>query len=84
MGIPIYFEWDEKNMNLLSKRQGDMTTTYSYIPHVGIKSMTDSRGVTTYYSYDRLGNLIEVYQIINGKKVILQAYHYHYSTQETL
>lgn len=84
VGIPIYFEWDEKNMNLLSKRQGDMTTTYSYIPHVGIKSMTDPRGVTTYYSYDRLGNLIEVYQIINGKKVILQAYHYHYSTQETL
>lgn len=84
LGIPIYFEWDKRNLNILSKRQEDMTTTYSYIPHVGIKSMTDSRGVTTYYSYNRLGNLIEVYQIINGKKVILQAYHYHYSTQKTL
>lgn len=83
-GVPIYFEWDEKNLNVLSKKQGDIITNYSYIPHVGIKSTTNSRGVTTYYSYDKLGNISEVYQIINGKKVILQAYHYHYSTQETL
>lgn len=83
-GVPIYFEWDEKNLNVLSKKQGDIIINYSYIPHVGIKSTTNSRGVTTYYSYDKLGNISEVYQIINGKKVILQAYYYHYSTQDTL
>lgn len=83
-GLATSFEWDEKNLHILSQTTGAMTTRFSYIPHVGISSKTDPRGITTYYSYDDLGNLREIYQIIDGKKIVLQARHFHYSTQTTL
>jgi len=53
-------------------------TTYTHIPRVGISSITDSRGITTYYNYDAFGRLREVYMIENGRKQILQAYEYQY------
>lgn len=80
-GLPTYLIWDEKNLHIVSKLTGKMIETYSYIPYVGIKSVTNTRGITTYYSYDKLGNLCEVYQIVDGKKIVLQAQYYHYSTQ---
>ena len=80
-GLPTYLIWDEKNLHIVSKLTGKMIETYSYIPYLGIKSVTNTRGITTYYSYDKLGNLCEVYQIVDGKKIVLQAQYYHYSTQ---
>ena len=64
-----------------SKTIGNQTTTYTYIPYVGVSSMKDPRGITTYYSYDSAGRLIEEYQLVNGQKQILHVYQYHIKTE---
>lgn len=60
---------------------GNQTYTYTYLPYVGITSCTDPRGITTYYTYDSAGKLVEEYQMIDGKKRILNAYQYHFKTE---
>ena len=55
-------------------------TVYSYKPYVGVTSITDPRGITTYYEYDDLGRLKEVYIEEGGGKKIIEAYDYHYQT----
>lgn len=76
------YKWDDKGLYILSETTGALTTRYTYIPHVGVASVTSPRGITTYYSYDTLGNVTEIYQYQNGKKVILRAYKYHYHNQQ--
>ena len=76
------YTWDGKGLNITSETTGSMTTRYTHIPYVGISSVTSPQGITTYYSYDTLGNVTEVWQYHNGKKVILQAYKYHYRSQQ--
>lgn len=60
-----------------TKTIGNQTWTYTYIPYVGVSSETDPRGITTYYTYDSVGRLIEEYQMIDNKKQILNVYQYH-------
>ena len=57
-----------------------LVTTYTHKPLVGISSITDPRGITTYYNYDAFGRLREVHLMENGQKQILQAYDYQYRT----
>ena len=64
-----------------SKTIGNQTTTYTYIPYVGVSSITDPRGTTTYYTYDASGRLIETYRLVDGKKQILNVYQYHIKTE---
>lgn len=73
------YTWD--GIYPTSKAIGNQTWTYTHIPHVGINSITDSRGITTYYTYDAEGRLIEEYLLVNGTKQILNAYHYHIKTE---
>lgn len=61
-------------------------STFTYQPLVGVTSMTDSSGMTTYYSYDGLGRLTETYYyegnvVSSDKKRTLQQYEYHYRNQ---
>lgn len=58
-----------------------MVTTYTYKPLVGVLTMTDPRGVTTYYNYDAFGRLKETYIIENGVKKVIQVNEYHYQNQ---
>lgn len=64
-----------------TKTIGNQTWTYTHIPHVGVNSITDPRGITTYFTYDSAGRLIEEYQLNNGTKQILNAYKYHVKTE---
>ena len=60
---------------------GSQITTYTSIPHVGITSITDPKGLTTYYSYDAYGRLVEVYHMFDNVKQIINAYNYHISNE---
>ncbi len=52
-----------------------LVTTYTYDPLVGITSMTDPTGYTTYYRYDHL-NRLDYTADANNK--VLQKYNYNY------
>ena len=64
--------------NLKQNLPNAFITTYTYKPLVGMTSVTDPRGVTTYYEYDDFGRLKATYIMENGEKKILQVYDYHY------
>jgi hypothetical protein len=78
--VTTSYTWD--GIYPVSKTVGNQTSTFSYIPYVGMSSMTDARGVTTYYAYDTYGRLIEVYRQHNTHgKEILNHYIYHTKTE---
>ena len=54
-------------------------TTYTYDPIWGMASMTDPRGITTYYAYDDFGRLKEAYIVEDGRKKVIETYSYHYA-----
>ncbi|NDV67890.1 hypothetical protein [Dysgonomonas sp. 25] len=56
-------------------------TTCTYIPLIGITTLTDPSGITTYCEYDNAGRLRETYIIEDGKRKPLQSYEYHYQNQ---
>ena len=56
-----------------------MVNTYTYIPLVGVSSMTDAKGISTYYEYDSYDRLMLVKdQHLN----VLQKYCYGYKGQQ--
>ena len=55
-----------------------MVTLYTYIPLVGMNSMTDLNGKTTYYIYDSFGRL---YQVLDNSRNVLKQNTYHYANQ---
>lgn len=53
-----YYYSDTYNNTLLtSKKVNDLTTSYTYIPLVGVESITDPNGRTISYEYDHLNRL---------------------------
>lgn len=67
--------WKSFNNTLRSSLPKAMITTYTYNPLVGVTSITDTKGYTTYYNYDDFNRLKQV-KDANGK--ILSATEYHY------
>ncbi|WP_264536421.1 RHS repeat domain-containing protein [Flavobacterium sp. N1736] len=55
-----------------------IVTTYTYDPLIGITSITDPRGYTTYYEYDTFGRLK---QVKDKDSKILSSNNYHYKEQ---
>lgn len=53
-----------------------MLSTFKYKPSIGVCEMTDSRGVTNYYSYDVFGRFTESYVKENNVKKIIQLNDY--------
>ena len=55
-----------------------MVTTFTYKPLIGVSTITDAKGYTTYYEYDSFGRLKAV-KDANGN--LLSENQYHYRTQ---
>lgn len=81
-GITTNYVWDDNKICITKQTVGSQTTQYTHIPYVGVSSVTSPQGITTYYNYDALGNVIEIYQMHNNKKVILQSILFHYQSQQ--
>lgn len=73
------YTWD--GIYPITKKLGNQTWIYTYIPYVGLNTVTDPRGITTYYTYDSLGRIVEEYQLLNGRKQIIHVYQYHIKTE---
>lgn len=72
-------ESDMQNIDSLrEKLPNALVTTYTYNPLIGVTSITDERGFTTYYNYDAAGRLSESYIMIGGLKSVLEKYNYNY------
>lgn len=63
---------------LRAKKPEWMITTYTHIPLVGVKTVTDPRGRRTNYEYDEFNRLKHI-KDHNGD--ILEAYDYHYKNE---
>ena len=73
-------DWTTIN-NLKTQLPNALVTTYTYKPLVGMMTMTDPRGVVTYYDYDDFGRLKETYYYEDNdpnKKRIVENNEYHY------
>lgn len=64
--------------SLRAKKPEWMITTYTHIPLVGVKTITDPKGLTATYEYDDF-NRLEHIKDHNGD--ILEAYEYNYRTE---
>ena len=67
---------------LLSTIQNAMVSTWTFCPLVGMTSETDASGMSTYYSYDTLGRLTEIYRyegniVSPSNKQTIKQYSYH-------
>ena len=65
-------------LNKLRNLTGSNATTYTYDPLIGMTSMTDPSGYTTYYEYDSFNRLKFVE---NKDSKVLKSYDYHYKTE---
>ncbi len=58
-----------------------IVSTYTYDPLIGVTSMTDPKGYTTYYQYDGLNRLDHIADA-DGK--VLKKYNYNYKDERTI
>ena len=67
--------------DLKSKLPKATITISEFEPSIGLKSRTSPNGTTTYYEYDTLGRLREIYYIEDGEKCILELNKYHLTNE---
>lgn len=64
--------------NLRSVLLHSQITTCTYRPLVGKLTETDPTGFTTYFEYDVMNRLVEIYIYNGNRKEVIEAYQYHY------
>lgn len=77
----ILAEADNPVDNMRSLLSESEVTTYTYKPNIGKLTEKNPREVTTYYDYNGLGQLKEIYTIENGKKIVLNAHLHNYQNK---
>ena len=75
-----------KSLHTYAALGNAMISTWTYMPLVGVTSHTEPSGMSTYYDYDGLGRLKEVYRykdniVSVSNKQILNQYNYHTQAQ---
>ncbi len=55
-----------------------MVTTYTYDPLIGVTSMTDPRGYTTFYEYDGFNRLMHIW---DADQKLTDKFYYYYTNQ---
>jgi YD repeat-containing protein len=79
LGITSIDTLNESNLNSINSLRNSlssaMVTTYTYLPHVGMTSITDPKGYITYYEYDAFNHLKSI-KDADGN--IISNYHYNY------
>lgn len=68
--------------SLRSTLPNALVTTYTHIPLVGVTSVTDPRGMTYYYDYDKSSMLKREFIINKGVEETLYMYDYNYKNKE--
>jgi YD repeat-containing protein len=63
-------------LNNLRSIAGALVTTYTYKPLIGMTSVTDPQGKTSFYEYDAFGRLKDI-KDLNGN--MIKTYDYHYA-----
>jgi len=66
---------------LRHKLPSSLITTYTYKPLIGISTITDPTGITTYYEYDTFNRLKRIYMKENGTEKNIESYEYNYREQ---
>jgi len=70
------------NMSSVNQLRGNLggafVTTFTYQPLIGVTNITNPDMKVTYYNYDTLNRLKEVYIYEDGAKKILEAYKYNF------
>ena len=73
------------NMNIVNNLRTLLphanVNTMTYEPFVGMTSYTDAKGYTQYYEYDDFGQVQEIYEMVNGTKIILKRFDYQIQNQ---
>lgn len=77
-GSVTSYVWGYKNRYPVAIQKDGLTTRYEYKPMVGITSVTDARGIKTYYEYDKEGRL---QCIKDNDGNVVSRYDYHYGSQ---
>ena len=77
-GSVTSYTWGYNNRYPVTIEKSGLKTRYEYKPLIGMTSVTDIRGIKTYYEYDKAGRLQCVKD--NDKNVIAR-YDYHYSSE---
>ncbi|WP_163215051.1 hypothetical protein [Bacteroides sp. 519] len=67
-----------KDGSLQKALPGALVTTYTYKPLVGMLSVTNPQGISTYFQYDGFSRLEQIYQMNGSSKEILESYQYNY------
>ncbi|MDR2221113.1 MAG: hypothetical protein LBE34_00070 [Flavobacteriaceae bacterium] len=60
---------------LLDKNPNALITTYTFMPLVGVSTITDNKGIISYYKYDNANRLK---QVLDSDKNILEEYGYNF------
>ncbi|MDL2303533.1 hypothetical protein LJC28_03975, partial [Dysgonomonas sp. OttesenSCG-928-D17] len=70
-----------KSLQTLASMKDSHVTIYTYKPLLGVSSVISPSGRLTYYDYDYLGRLKEIYFMENNTKKLIQQFNYHFMNQ---